>query len=234
MRKIKLFCFPYGGGSASIYYKWRKNLMPDIELCPVELSGRGSRFDSPFYEELIDIVEDIYDTYSDDFDFYNYAFYGHSLGSLIAYELSHKINQMGKKLPLHAFFSGSRAPHHRRPDTIHHLPDCEFKEKIYEIGGTPKEIINEELFDIFLPILRADFKVYENYNYIEKENKLPFNITVINGRDENIPLNHITEWKLHTTGKIKFFRLKGDHFFINRRANEIINIINYTLSELIR
>ena len=234
MNRIKLFCFPYAGGSASIYYKWRKNIVPSIELCPVEMAGRGSRFDSHFNERLDDIVEDIYNMHSKHFDSFDYAFYGHSLGSLVAYELSHKINETGKRPPLHIFFSGSKAPHYIEPNTTHHLSDIELKKKIHKFGGTPEEILDEKLFDIFLPILRADFKVYENYKYIEKENKLLSDITVINGKKEDIPLNQITEWNLHTTGKIKFFMLNGDHFFINERSNEVVNIINHTLSELIR
>lgn len=60
LMRIKLFCLPYGGGSAYSYLKWKSNLADLIELCPVELAGRGKRFHEPYYSNIDEAVDDVY------------------------------------------------------------------------------------------------------------------------------------------------------------------------------
>jgi surfactin synthase thioesterase subunit len=233
MKKIKLFCLPYAGGSSTIYLRWKQNLHSGIELNPIELAGRGRRYGETLYNSLDEIAEDVYSIIKKDIDNCDYALFGHSLGSIVAYELAHKIQSKNEKMPMHIFFAGKRAPHFdEKEEVIHHLPDEEFKHKVLELGGTPKEIVNnQELLDLFLPILRADFKVNETYKYLDKNCKLGTDITVINGKQEEMSLDEITGWKQHTNKGCKIFMLDGDHFFINIRSKEIIDIINSTLIE---
>src|SRR5262249_17872079 len=40
---LRLFCFPYAGGGASLYRAWPENLPEHIELCAIQLPGRESR-----------------------------------------------------------------------------------------------------------------------------------------------------------------------------------------------
>ncbi len=231
MKKIKLFCLPYAGGSSTIYMRWRQYLSPNIELYPVELAGRGRRYNDPLYNSLDEIAEDVYSIIKKESGFSNYALFGHSLGSIVAYELSHKIQSKNDTMPMHIFFAGKRAPHlAEKEEIIHGLPDDEFKHKVLELGGTPEELVqSQELLELFLPILRADFKVNETYQYIDKNCKLNTDITVINGKQEQLTLDEITGWKQHTEKGCKIFMLDGDHFFINARYKEITDIINSTL-----
>jgi len=232
MSKTKLYCFPYAGGSASsIYSKWKNHLKDSIELCPIELAGRGKRFSVPFYNDLDEVVEDVYSIIEADIKSgVDYAFYGHSFGSILSYELAHKINEKGLNPPKHLFFSGNKAPHRREYKNIHLLPDEEFIQEIIDFGGTPKELLEEkELLNLFLPLLRADFKVNESYQYKDRGTKLDCNITVINGKGDDMTITDITEWNLHTTGNSKFYMFDGGHFFINDKTQDIITIINHTL-----
>lgn len=153
------------------------------------------------------------------------------MGCLIAYELAHKIREHGKNSPSHIFFSGNSAPHTERASKeIYLLPDEEFKNEILSLGGTPKEILeNKELFELFTPILRADFKVNNTYKYIEHENKLDCNITVINGKEDKITLSETIGWKQHTSKDCKIYMMDGGHFFLNDKYEDIIKIINHTL-----
>ena len=82
-----LFCLPYAGGSEVAYYKWKKYLHPSIELIPIELKGRGKRFNEIFYESLEEAVDDIFENIKDKIINNDYAIYGHSMGSLLSYEL---------------------------------------------------------------------------------------------------------------------------------------------------
>ncbi len=232
MSKTKLFCFPYAGGSAaSIYTKWKRLFNNSIEVYPIELAGRGRRYCDPFYNNMEEVVEDVYSIIKNEIETTDdYVFFGHSFGSIISYELTHKIMEENLKKPKHIFFSGNRAPHRREPKNIHHLPDDEFLQEIISLGGTPEELLREkELLDLYLPLLRADFKVNDTYSYVKREAKLDCDITVINGRQDDMSITDITEWNLHTSENCKFFMMDGGHFFINDKTEDIIKIINHTL-----
>lgn len=232
MKKLKLFCLPYAGGSANIYLKWKKILANHIELCPLELAGRGKRYEEPFYENIDAAVEDIYDSLKNQVTETEFALYGHSMGSILAFELSHKFYERLGVLPKHVFFSGHSAPNIPRKDKkIYLLPDEEFKNELLNLGGTPKELFKEEeLLELFLPLLRADFNIIENYIYKDKKVKLNCNITVLNGKKDDLTLNDTIEWRNHTNKDCKILMFDGGHFFINDNTEDIVRIINDTLN----
>ena len=104
MKKIKLFCFPYAGGSSVVYDKWKKHLSNSIELIPIEYPGRGRKFTAPLCKNINEIVEDAFDSVKNHLDGSSFSFWGHSMGALIAYELSHKFKQLNYVAPVHIFF----------------------------------------------------------------------------------------------------------------------------------
>ncbi|MBS4536684.1 thioesterase [Clostridium sp. D2Q-14] len=226
-----LFCLPYAGGSEAIYYKWKKYLDSSIELYPIELKGRGKRFDKGFYENLEEAVDDIFNNIKDKIDNTDYAIYGHSMGSLLAYELYYKIKKMGYLKPKHIFFSGYKAPSIiRTKENIYDLPDYDFIKKVMELGGTPEEVFNnKELLEVFLPVIRNDFKILENYNYKEREDKIECDVSILYGNQEAINLEDVLLWKNHVSSGFKIYNLEGNHFFINKNVKNISNIINSTL-----
>lgn len=225
-----LFCLPYAGGSGTIYYKWRNYISPFIDLYPIELKGRGKRFRETFYENLKDAVDDIFNEIQNKM-YDDYAIYGHSMGSVLAYELYYKIDKMGAKKPKHIFFSGHRAPSViGEKEKIYALPNCDFMNKIIEFGGIPEELINnKELLEIYIPIIRNDFKILETYVYKERTNKIECNISILNGKQDSISLYDITAWKKHTSKKCSIYNFEGNHFFINNSIKNITSIINNTL-----
>lgn len=144
MKKIKLYCFPHAGGSSASYNKWRLYLDKHIELVPVELAGRGRRIYDPLYASIEEAINDVYNSIKSDLGHHPYAFFGHSMGNMMAYELAYKIRQNHHPEPVHIFFSGRGAPD--VPDEVennyHLLPEEEFKNKIIELGGTPRNFLN--------------------------------------------------------------------------------------------
>lgn len=227
-----LFCLPYAGGSESIYYEWKKYLSSSIRLNPIELKGRGRRYNEPFYETLDEAVEDIFKNIKYKIMDDDYAIYGHSMGSLLAYELYYKIKKYNVKEPKHIFFSGYQAPSViGKKEDIHNLPDYDFIKKMIDIGGTPKEIVNNmEIFEIFIPILRSDFKIIENYNYEKKEKKIECDVSILCGKQDFLQLKEILAWKDHVAKEIKIYNFEGNHFFINDNIQVITNVINDILT----
>lgn len=228
-----LICLPYAGGSGYLFNEWRKHLGPDIEIFKLELSGRGVRFNEPFYNTLEKAVDDIYSRIEKVIDNSSYAIFGHSMGSLLAYELSHKILSNKKNLPKHLFISGFGAPHLICRETkLYKLEDKDFKQRICDLGGVPKEILsNEEVFNFFLPMLRADFKIIEEYKFEDKGIKLPIDISILNGNDDNISEKGIYGWKDHTSKQCYIHTFEGNHFYINNNASNITGLIKSNLLE---
>ncbi len=238
MGKIRLFCLPYAGGSASVFNKWRTYLDSRIELVPLELAGRGRRMNQPFYGSVHEAADDIYSSISQSLDGCPYAFYGHSMGTVIVYEVCRRIVQNGRTSPCHVFASGRYAPHIKKNEKeLHALPEDEFKEEILKIGGTPKQIFEDpQLTQIFSPVLRADYRIIECYKHAESNISLSCPITVLSGRSDSITHgldqeNEMLGWPKYTSGLCKMHEFDGGHFFIFDYIKEIANIINSSIAE---
>ncbi|TQR39693.1 thioesterase [Lysinibacillus sphaericus] len=227
-----LFCIPYAGGPETIYYKWKNYLDASIKLEPIELKGRGNRYNEGFYTCFDEAVDDIFLNIKDKITHHEYAIFGHSLGSRLAYELYYKICDKNLAKPKHIFFSGNNAPSvMKEKKELHKLSDVEFMKEIIKLGGTPKELLeNEELLQFVLPTLRSDIKINENYVYKERKEKIECDTTVFSGK-EDIPLKGILKWKSHCSQDFRIHMMEGNHFFINNNIGSITEIINFELNK---
>src|SRR5260370_14568004 len=176
--RVRLFCFPYAGGGASIFRTWSEHLPQDIEVCSVQLPGREDRLlESPFSNlpSLLDVLGPALLPYLD----MPYAFFGHSMGSLISFELARYLGQVEyRNMPVYLFVSGHSAPQIPDPDPpTYHLPEPEFIEKLRQLKGMSEQLLqNEEFLQLLLPLLRADFALSDTYEYINDKH-LPIPIS---------------------------------------------------------
>jgi len=228
-----LFCLPYAGGSESIYYNWQKHLDPSIKVEALALKGRGKRYSEDFYETFDEAVDDLFLNIKDKIAHGEYAIFGHSLGSLLAYELYYKICSENLMKPKHLFFSGNTAPSVKGGEKeLHCLPDDEFMQEIINLGGTPEELLeSKELLQLVLPILRSDIKVNEGYVYQERKTKIACDMTVFSGKDDEIKLEELLAWKSHGDQGFKMHMMEGDHFFINNNVENITKMITFELNK---
>ncbi len=212
---VRLFCFPYAGGSSLIFRSWLTSLPTTIEVCLIELPGRGLQMRlTPFsrLQPLITTLASALKPYLDK----PFAFFGHSLGGLVSFELARQLRREYDISPVHLFVSASRAPHMplAKPP-IHALADAELIEELHRLNGTPDSVLeNAELMQLLIPILRADFAVLETYVYTQ-EPPLECPITVFGGlQDEEVSLEELEAWRSHTTASYNLQMFNGDHFFI--------------------
>ncbi|MCM3132975.1 alpha/beta fold hydrolase [Paenibacillus polysaccharolyticus] len=232
---MKLFCLPYAGGSATYYLKWKRQLDRDMVLIPLELSGRGARFEEPLYQNFQDAVEDLYNHLLRELDSDEpYAIFGHSMGALLAFELYRKLQFHENFLPRHMFFSGKEAPHINlfmtRREDIHTLPDDRFLEKIKEYNGVTEEFLNNrELIDMFLPVIRSDFRMVETYRFNTNCNRMHCPITVLRGSHDYMTEEEVQAWETYTTGTCAVVTLDGGHFFIDEHLSQVIHIIHSSI-----
>ncbi|HZF09900.1 MAG TPA: thioesterase II family protein [Thermoanaerobaculia bacterium] len=231
--RLRLFCFPYAGGGASVYRGWGASLPSDVEVCPVQLPGRESRLRDPAFthmEPLIEALMGVLPTYLD----LPFAFFGHSMGGLISFELARELRRRGGPQPFHLFVSGRRSPElPAREEPIHDLPEPEFIEKLRELNGTPEEVLQHaELMRLLTPILRSDFSINENYTFKE-EAPLDMGISAFGGLgDEEVTKDDVAAWAKHTRGRFRMRMLPGDHFFVHSAKDLVTEALARDLAEL--
>src|SRR5215831_646593 len=205
--QLRLVCAPYAGGAAVLYRPWRDAVAPAIEVCAVELPGRGVRFGEPPISDMARLCDDLAFAIEPLLDGVPLALFGHSMGARIAFELAHRFE--GRVA--HVFASGSPAPGvrssygangDRRPSA--QLSDDDFKQRLRELGGTPREILaDDELMARVLPIVRADFALIERYQ-VEPQLRVSCPITVFAGRaDTGAPPAVAAAWRLRTTAAFR-------------------------------
>lgn len=217
---LRLFCFPYAGGSGTwIYRNWGKTLPNTVEVHSVELPGHGRRLTEKPVRQLDLIIATLAENILPLLD-KPFACFGHSLGGLIAFELVQYLRQTKKIEPFHLWVSATRAPHlpHAKPP-IHTLPDADFIAEIRRYNGTPAEILNNpEFMALLLPALRTDFALLETYRYRPRR-LLSCPITAFWGEeDKTISQSAIAAWDQHTSGSFSLQSCPGNHFFIHESA----------------
>jgi len=232
--RLRLFCFPYAGGGASTYRKWPSASLRQIHLCAVQLPGRENRLGDPPYTQISQLVDVLRGELQPYFDM-PFAFFGHSMGALIAFELARKLRRMRDPMPVRLFLSGRRAPDWppARP-AIYHLPDAEFRQEVRLLQGTPEEVLNnEELMQILLPVLRADFAVCETYGYSAEEPlDIPLSVFGAN-HDPEVDRAGLEAWQRHTTGWMNLRIFEGNHFFLHPMRSALTEAIAQDVSALL-
>jgi len=213
---LRLFCFPYAGGSASIFREWSTLFLQKIEICSIQLPGRENRLAEPPFTQFEPLVQNLAQAITPYLD-KPYAFFGHSLGALVSFELTRYLLQKEGFCPVRLLVSAHRAP--QFPDThtaMYDLPQPEFVQKLRSLQGTPEGILqHEELMQLLLPTLRADFTLAETYVYLPGE-PLPCPISAFGGlRDTNVSRTELAAWRQQTRGTFIVRMFPGDHFFLN-------------------
>jgi medium-chain acyl-[acyl-carrier-protein] hydrolase len=225
--EIRLFIFPYAGGGPTAFGKWAGGFPDNIELQLVHYPGRGSRYNEKPIKELAVLVEGVQQAILPFLD-KPFAFFGHSLGGLAAFELTRSLTQDNLPQPNTLFISACGAPHIPDPNPpIHALPDPEFVNALQKLNGTPEGIATQpELIEILLPILRADFEAAENYRYNPGEHNLACPIVAYGGdNDPRVSRERIEVWASQTSSEFKSIYFPGGHFYFNSVKSEVIQSI---------
>ena len=213
---VRLFCFPYAGGDAQVYRAWSRHLPPSVEVLAARLPGRGLRIKEAPFRDLVPVVAAVASAATPYLD-RPFAFFGHSMGALISFELARLLRERGVRGPAHLFVSGCRAPQLRGGEPItYDLPDAEFIEYLRSLKGTPAEVFDHpELLELMLPLVRADFSVVETYQY-RPGPALGCPVTAFGGEsDEEVGVEGIKAWGEQTSGRFDARIMPGDHFFLN-------------------
>jgi len=221
--EIRLFCFPYAGGGAGIFRAWPKALPEWIEVCPIQLPGRWGRIQEPLHHRMDTLIAPLTAALLPLLD-KPFAFFGHSMGALLAFECLRALRRMAMPPPKCFFPSAHLSPRESAPKqkTIHNLPEPQLIDAMLRMKGTPPEILQHpEWLQLFLPVIRADLEIVETYQYRDEP---PLNCPIIafcGSEDPEAPPVEMDKWRTMTENSFQRIEIEGDHFFIQSRAPKI-------------
>ncbi|WP_432407300.1 thioesterase II family protein [Wukongibacter sp. M2B1] len=230
MIKSRVFVIPYAGGAAATFKHWRGMLDNSVDLHVIELAGHGNNMAVPFYNDMKEAIEDVYniikEKQKDDLPYY---ILGHCLGAIIAFEVCHTVRgEREFKMPEHVFISGHGSPDIIiNQDPIHDLDDENIVKKLIERGGLDEEMLDEELLELYLPSIRSDAKIYELYQCEMNREPLNQKLTILYGlKDKDTPIENVEKWKEFTNKEVNIKSFDGGHYFINDSCEEVISELN--------
>ena len=228
---LRLVCFPHIGGSASFYFPISAALHPKVEVLAVQYPGRQDRR----AEELLADVRALADGVLGALGPWlsePLAFFGHSMGALVAFEVCRRLEGETGVEPVVLVASGMRAPSRRHAGEVGVGEDIAgVLASLKRLGGTDQEILdgNEDFIRLVLPVLEADHTAMVSY-HSPPELALSCPITVFVGdRDPIIPLDVAQAWSEHTTGGFDLHVFGGDHFYLNSLRTATISKLSEVL-----
>lgn len=214
--RVRYWCMPYAGGGAAAWFPWAAPLDPVAELVAIRLPARENRLTEPPITDLLALSRELATAIAPHAR-EPFALGGHSLGALLAFEVTRELRRRGSPLPVALIASGARAPHCPRtePD-LHHLPDDDFIREVDERyqGIPPALLANREFLDLFLPALRGDLKAFETYQHRpEPPLSIPL-LSLAGDRDPRVSTAQTLAWQTHTTGEFNSKTFPAGHFFL--------------------
>ena len=230
---LRLVCFPYAGGSATVFRTWPDALPPEVELLAIALPGRDARAREPLFDRLTPLVTGLADAIGPQLRA-PFAIFGHSFGAMVGFGFARELQRRSLGQPVHLFASGRRAPQLAERVPLHRLPDPELLAELRRLGGTPEEVFDvPELVDYFLPIVRADIAVSETET-IGIDAPLSCPITAMGGvGDDRVSVDELEAWRAQTTGPFEREMYPGGHFFRHSHRDQVLDSVSRRLTRAI-
>lgn len=224
----RLLLFPFAGGGASAFRGWSDLFPGTVDVCPVQLPGRQARMRDTPIDDLRTMIEAMTPALVPAVRRTPYAIYGHSMGAWLAFELVRALRRLRRPLPVALFVGARRAPH--VPGSFSPMGDLPRDAFIAEVqrryNAIPEALLAQpRILDLFLPSLRADFRLLDSYRYVD-EPPLDVPITVFYGRDDTlVGMPGLRAWQEHTTQPLQLRPVPAGHFFLDTCATEVADTI---------
>jgi len=224
MAGARLFCFPHAGAGASTYRGWQQAFPSSLDVRPLQPPGREDRLREPPFEQMEPLVEECANAISSHLEI-PFAFFGHSLGGMVAFELARYLRRKSMQQPAFLFLSGVRPPDvPSKEPPIYDLPDAELILELRELAGTPQEVLdNEMMMSLVLPTVRADFRLAQTHQ-CAVEPPLDCPLCVCGGHTD-VPRGDLEKWAKQTRGPFTVHVFEGGHFYLHSKLTEIHKVV---------
>ncbi|UCD42508.1 MAG: thioesterase [Chloroflexota bacterium] len=229
---IRLFCFPHAGGSAMVFRSWPQDLPDIVEVCAVELPGRGRRIREEPYTNLRSLVGDLVESMQPFID-RPFALFGHSFGALVGFEAARVLQSQEESPLLLLCVSSAKAPQiYADGASFHNQPDSLLIDEVRRLGGTPAAILeNEEMLSAVLPAIRADFDMSETYVYTDAA---PLSCPILglaSSADPKVDRESLRAWGEQTSAGFNMEVFPGDHFYILQAQSQVLQFLGRALKQ---
>lgn len=226
---VRVFLMHHAGGSHLLYRDWPARFPVDWEVCPIEAPGRGRLTDRPLCHRIDEIVEVLVGELPLWMD-RPFAFFGHSMGALVGYELTLALGRLGLPQPLWLGLSARGAP---GPDgqvegiVRHRLPSAELRQSVIDMGGTPRAVVEDaELWALIEPVLRADLEAVETWRLRPGTPQLSVPVSAFCGQaDVVVSPAGVAGWAERTSRFRGLHVLPGGHFYFQSDPGPLISRI---------
>lgn len=227
--RMRLFCLPHAGGSASFFREWA-NLMPaDIEVLVVQYPGREERLEETLITSMEPLVEGLLGAIIPLCD-RPFAIFGHSMGASVGYEVSGRLAEMGMPSPAHLFVSGQWAPADHKQGDLYLSDDAALCSELSRVGGAGPWMEEPELRALMLPIVRGDFQLIETYQ--PNSWLLTCPVTALGGVDDpDVDEQDLQRWSTVNKGEFSTRIFQGDHFYLSEYRAELLNELKEKISQ---
>ena len=223
---LHLLCFPPAGAGALLFRPWFQYATAKVQISAIQLPGREHRLKEPCFTELPRLVTRLADDLLPVLQNRPFAFFGHSMGGLICFELARELRRRGNSLPEYLLVSGRRAPQIPIKNPLYPEPDSMLVEALRQYGGTPEAVLqNSDLMELFLPIFRSDLMVNEKYDYND-EPPLDCPLAAFGGtKDIIVNREQLQSWNEHTSQEFELQMFAGNHMFFKDKPQILLEPI---------
>jgi medium-chain acyl-[acyl-carrier-protein] hydrolase len=229
-RALRLFCFPCAGGSAATCEGWAE-FLPGVEVCAIELPGRGALFRRPPLRRLAAMVDFAVEAIEPLANL-PFALFGHSMGGVTALEVARELSRRDKRAAC-LIVSSCPPPHlpSRRGFLLHTLPDGRLVEELTKLEGVPDALLRKrDMLEAFLPTIRADLEARETWTSQTGDIGLPI-LAAAGVTDRLVWPADLAEWSKYTSRRFRVAQLDGGHFFIRSHQSAFLALVHETLIE---
>lgn len=228
-KPFRLYVFPYAGGNVTTFMRWQTLLHPEIELVGIQLPGRGSHYPANLFYEMEALIEAIIPLFQHNAK--PFAFFGHSMGGLLAYQICQRLSIKPQAL----IISGCKGISLFKAPTKTVLSDNEVINRLRSYGGTPEGVLNDpDLMALFLPAIKADFTIVENFNWHPAPpERIPI-LLLAGDKDFAHHRDKALSWRNQTTQETIYREFPGGHFFINENVRMLLTEINSYLATIFK
>ncbi|MEV0244094.1 alpha/beta fold hydrolase [Streptomyces sp. NPDC050674] len=226
---LRLICFPHAGGAASAYQPLSRSVRPHVEVRAVQYPGRQDRrLETPVADirALAAIVAGKLEKEQKEEETAPFAFFGHSMGALVAYETARILEEHGARPPRRLFLSARGAPGPRR-GAHDALPDDDaILAAVRRLGGPGVSLLDDpELVAMVLPALRADYAALAAYSFTPRE-PLHTPVTVLCGdADPVVSVEEASGWRTFTRAETEVRVFPGGHFYLDQRLGDVAEVV---------
>ncbi|MDH6538699.1 alpha/beta fold hydrolase [Streptomyces sp. SPB4] len=219
---VRLVCLPHAGGSASFYLPMARTMPEFADVLCVQYPGRQDRRAEPLIDSVPELADRVFTALLPWAD-RPLAFFGHSMGASVAYEVARRFEREKGIVAAALFASGRRAPSAPRHETVHLRDERGLIEEVKSLSGTDTQLLgDEEVLRMILPAIRADYRAAETYAPEPGEPLHCPLVAMIGSEDPKVTAQEAAAWAAHTEGPFTLKVFSRGHFYLVRDQAEVI------------